>query len=186
MIPEPEDVFHLSYRDLMDGISGDKTELVVARASRYRVRQSLRLPKSWTGSPEIVSLAGASSTRLRVGEVISGVAASGGVATGRARIVSDPDEVELDDGDILVCETTDPAWVPLFMVAGAVVTDHGGLLSHGPIVARELGIPCVCGTETGSRTIADGQFVKVDGDNGTVEVLEDAPHVALNLNGQQP
>ncbi len=185
-IPEPEDVFHLSYRDLMDGISGDKTELVVARASRYRVRQSLRLPKSWTGSPEIVSLAGASSTRLRVGEVISGVAASGGVATGRARIVSDPDEVELDDGDILVCETTDPAWVPLFMVSGAVVTDHGGLLSHGPIVARELGIPCVCGTETGSRTIADGQLVKVDGDNGTVEVLEDAPHVALNVNGQQP
>jgi phosphoenolpyruvate synthase/pyruvate phosphate dikinase len=59
----------------------------------------------------------------------------------------------------------------LFMVAGGVVTDHGGLLSHGPIVARELGIPCVCGTETGSYRIADGMQLRVDGDRGTVELI---------------
>lgn len=79
--------------------------------------------------------------------------------------------MELDDGDILVCETTDPSWVSLFLVAGGVVSDHGGLLSHSPIVARELGIPCVCGTLTGSHRIRDGQLLRLDGDNGTVEVI---------------
>jgi pyruvate,water dikinase len=82
-----------------------------------------------------------------------------------------PGETELDEGDILFCETTDPGWVSLFLVAGGVVTDFGGLLSHGPIVARELGIPCVCGTEDGSTRICDGQRIRVDGDRGTVEVL---------------
>jgi pyruvate,water dikinase len=86
-------------------------------------------------------------------------------------VVRDPANTELDDGDILVCETTDPGWVSLFLVAGGVVTDFGGLLSHGPIVARELGIPCVCGTEDGSNRIRDGQRIRVDGDRGTVEVL---------------
>jgi pyruvate,water dikinase len=103
--------------------------------------------------------------------VLTGVAASGGVVQGRARVVRDPSEVELDDGDILVCETTDPSWISLFMVAGAVVTDHGGMLSHGPIVAREIGIPCVCGTETGSHRIPDGVQLRVDGNKGTVEIL---------------
>jgi pyruvate,water dikinase len=102
---------------------------------------------------------------------LMGVAASPGVVTGRARVVRDPATTELDEGDILVCETTDPSWVTLFLVAGAVVTDYGGLLSHGPIVARELGIPCVCGTEIGSRRIRDGQLVRVDGDAGRVEIL---------------
>ena len=86
-------------------------------------------------------------------------------------MVRDPAATELDDGDILVCETTDPSWVSLFLVAGAVVTDFVGLLSHGPIVARELGLPCVCGTEEGSRRIRDGQRIRVDGDRGVVEVL---------------
>ena len=81
------------------------------------------------------------------------------------------DAISLDDGDILVCETTDPSWVSLFLVAGGVVTDHGGLLSHGPIVARELGIPCVCGTGDGSHRIQDGQRLRLDGDAGKVEVI---------------
>jgi phosphohistidine swiveling domain-containing protein len=77
-----------------------------------------------------------------------------------------------DDGDILVCETTDPSWVSLFLVAGGVVTDFGGMLSHGPIVAREVGIPCVCGTQNASHRIKDGQQIRVDGNHGTVEMLD--------------
>ena len=99
------------------------------------------------------------------------MAASGGVVEGRARVVTDPGTVELDDGDILVCEATDPSWVGLFMVAGGVVTDLGGLLSHGAIVAREMGIPCVVGTKTVTQTITDGQPIRVNGDTGLVEVL---------------
>jgi phosphohistidine swiveling domain-containing protein len=123
------------------------------------------------GVPEVTKVAGAATRDAAAGLVITGVAASGGVAEGRARVVRDPADTELDDGDILVCETTDPGWVSLFLVAGGVVTDFGGLLSHGPIVARELGIPCVCGTEDGSNRIRDGQRIRVDGDRGTVEVL---------------
>lgn len=175
VLDDPEDVFHFGYDVLMSGMLGSQRELVTDRAAQYRRRQSLRLPKSWTGLPQPVSVTDGYVARLAAGEAISGVAASGGVVQGRARIVQNPDEIELDDGDVLVCETTDPAWVPLFLVAGAVVTDHGGLLSHGPIVARELGIPCVCGTDDGTRRIGEGQLIQVDGDRGTVTVLEDRP-----------
>ena len=130
-----------------------------------------RLPQAWAGLPELIEIGGDAATDAPEGTTITGVAASGGVVEGRARVVRDPAATELDDGDILVCETTDPSWVSLFLVAGAVVTDFGGLLSHGPIVARELGLPCVCGTEEGSRRIRDGQRIRVDGDRGVVEVL---------------
>jgi phosphohistidine swiveling domain-containing protein len=171
VIAEPNDVFHLHYDDLRACRTGDQREIVAERRARYQERQQLRLPKSWAGVPEVVKVAGDATQDAAAGLVITGVAASGGVVQGRARVVRDPGNTELDDGDILVCETTDPGWVSLFLVAGGVVTDFGGLLSHGPIVARELGIPCVCGTEDGSTRIRDGQRIRVDGDRGTVEVL---------------
>jgi phosphohistidine swiveling domain-containing protein len=171
IIADSEDVFHLSYHDLVAGISGDQRAAVADRVAQYAERQDLRLPKAWSGSPEITKLETTTSELLDVGAAVTGVAASGGIAEGRARVVRDPAEVDIDDGDILVCETTDPSWVSLFLVAGAVVTDHGGMLSHGPIVAREIGIPCVCGTETGTHRIPDGAQLRVNGDLGTVEVI---------------
>lgn len=172
VIASRDDVFHLGYDDLVEGIRSDQRALVAERAAVHAERGLVRLPLSWSDSP-VVSKAGESAGALLTGgQSIAGVAASGGVVEGRARVVRDPAETELDDGDILVCETTDPSWVSLFLVAGGVVTDHGGLLSHGPIVAREIGIPCVCGTENGSYRIADGQQIRVDGDRGTVEILD--------------
>lgn len=172
VVDDAEDVFHLGYDALVAGVTGDQRAVVATRVAQYQDRQLLRLPKSWSGRPEITKAGQGAGEVLGAGIVITGVAASGGVVEGRARVVRDPGETELDDGDILVCETTDPSWVSLFMVAGGVVTDHGGLLSHGPIVARELGIPCVCGTETGSYRITDGMRLRVDGDCGTVELIE--------------
>lgn len=171
VIDDAEDVFHLGYDAVVAGMTGDQRAVVAARVGQYRDRQLLRLPKSWSGRPDITKAGEGAGDLLAAGGVITGVAASGGVVEGRARVVRDPGDTELDDGDILVCETTDPSWVSLFMVAGGVVTDHGGLLSHGPIVARELGIPCVCGTETGSYRISDGMLLRVDGDRGTVELI---------------
>jgi phosphohistidine swiveling domain-containing protein len=171
-LSQPDDVFHLSYEALRSGRLVDELDEIPSRRSQFADRQSRRLPQAWAGRPQITAV-----QDLPPGEdagPLTGVAASPGVATGRARVVRDPATTELDEGDILVCETTDPSWVALFLVAGAVVTDYGGLLSHGPIVARELGIPCVCGTEVASRRIRDGQLIRVDGDAGLVEILEPA------------
>jgi pyruvate,water dikinase len=106
------------------------------------------------------------------GRVVTGVAASAGRVEGRARVVLDPDcDVVLEPGDILVCRITDPSWAPLFTLAEGLVIDIGGPASHGAIVARELGIPCVIGTGNGTTAIHDGDRVAVDGDAGTVSVL---------------
>jgi phosphohistidine swiveling domain-containing protein len=171
-LSQPDDVFHLSYDALRGGGLGVELGEIPYRREQFADRQLRRLPKAWVGRPEMVSVQDLSPDCDVT--AVTGVAASPGVVTGRARVVRDPATTELDEGDILVCEITDPSWVALFLVAGAVVTDHGGLLSHGPIVARELGIPCVCGTEVGSRQIRDGQLIRVDGDAGRVEILESA------------
>jgi phosphohistidine swiveling domain-containing protein len=171
-LSQPDDVFHLSYEALLSGHLGGELDEIPSRRSQFADRQSHRLPQAWAGRPQVIAVADLPADEAA--GPLTGVAASPGVATGRARVVRDPATTELDEGDILVCETTDPSWVALFLVAGGVVTDYGGLLSHGPIVARELGIPCVCGTEVASRRIRDGQLIRVDGDAGLVEILEPA------------
>ena len=106
--------------------------------------------------------------------VLRGTAASRGVVSGPACVVSTLDQTDrLRPGDILVCEMTMPAWTPLFAVAAGVVTDSGGMLSHSAIVAREYGIPCVCGASGATRRIRDGQRVTVDGAAGTVTLHQD-------------
>ena len=103
--------------------------------------------------------------------LVKGVGASSGKLTGRARVVRSLHEAtDVDEGDIIVCEMTLPPWVPLFSIAGAFVTDTGGVLSHCAIVAREFGIPAVCGTMFGTSAIKTGQTITVDGDNGTVRI----------------
>ncbi|KRF21122.1 hypothetical protein ASG90_01570 [Nocardioides sp. Soil797] len=110
-----------------------------------------------------------------VGEaVLTGAAGSPGVVRGRARIISSPTEVEeLEADDILVAATTDPAWTPLFLTSAGVVTEVGGIFSHGPIVCRELGTPCVVALEDACRKIPDGALIEVDGSAGTVTILEE-------------
>jgi len=108
-----------------------------------------------------------------VGETLTGVGVSPGIATGRARVVFDLSEVdELEPGDIIVCSTTDPSWVPLFMVAGGVVCDVGAPSSHAAIVSREIGVPCVVSVVDARRRIQPGSLLEIDGSAGTVRVIE--------------
>ena len=101
--------------------------------------------------------------------VIDGVAGSPGVYTGVARVVRSLEEAgDLEDGEIMVCEMTLPPWVPMFAIAGAVVADVGGVMSHCAIVAREFAIPAVVGSVNGTSRIQTGQTVTVDGTNGNV------------------
>ena len=109
------------------------------------------------------------------GTCLEGIPGSPGVATGRARIVHDPgDPRGLQPGEVLVAPITDPAWTPLFVPAAAVVVDVGAQISHAVIVSRELGLPCVVSVTGATRTIPDGALVEVNGDAGTVTILETA------------
>jgi pyruvate,water dikinase len=108
--------------------------------------------------------------RLSAGSIISGIAVSGGTASGPARVIHDPaDPRGLEPGDVLVCSITDPSWTPLFLGAVAVVCDSGAVLSHAAIVARELGIPAVM-SAPGITTVSDGTILHVDGDAGTIHI----------------
>jgi pyruvate,water dikinase len=171
VLADPEDVFYLTWDELWARGGGDVAEKVATRRRQYADRQDLRLPESWDGVPAMTRVGAAAAESAGVGSKLEGLGAAGGVAEGRARVVTDPAAAVLDDGDILVCEATDPSWVSLFLVAGGVVTDIGGMLSHGAIVAREMGLPCVVGTKVGSSTVRDGQHIRVDGTTGVVEVL---------------
>lgn len=108
----------------------------------------------------------------QVGDTLKGVATSAGRVTGTARVLHGPQDFDqMQAGDILVAKITTPAWTPLFAMASAVVTDIGGPLSHGSIVAREYGIPAVLGTGVATHRISSGQKIAVDGDAGTVTLL---------------
>jgi rifampicin phosphotransferase len=105
------------------------------------------------------------------GTVLHGAAGSGGVATGRARVILDAaDPTGLEPGDVLVAPQTDPSWVPLFVPAVAVVVNVGAMGSHAMIVSRELGIPCVASVADATETIPDGVMITVDGNAGTVTI----------------
>jgi pyruvate,water dikinase len=107
--------------------------------------------------------------------MIRGVACSAGCVAATARVLHSPDEFDqMEPGEVLVAAITTPAWTPLFAMASAIVTDVGGPLSHGSIVAREYGIPAVLGTGSATRRLRTGDHVRVDGEKGTIEILERA------------
>lgn len=113
------------------------------------------------------------SESSQTGDVIKGVATSAGKVTAPACVLHGPEDFDLmKPGAVLVAGTTTPAWTPLFAMASAIVTDIGGPLSHGSIVAREYGIPAVMGTGVATRRIRNGQLVTVDGSAGNVTLLK--------------
>ena len=115
---------------------------------------------------------GPEASKAVVGDVLSGVPGSPGVATGRARVILDPsDPTALEPGDVLIAPITDPAWTPLFVPAAAVEVNVGAQVSHAVIVSRELGIPCVVSVLDATQRISDGALVTVDGTTGTVTIL---------------
>ena len=165
-LTDAEDVFSLTLEELRTPTRNSLTDVVAERQRRRREHLTVSLPDSWTGQPAPIGQKTADTT----GEV-RGIAASAGMHEGTARIVTDPAIADIEDGDVVVCEATDPSWTLLFVTAGALVIDIGGPISHGAIIAREMGIPCVINTRTGTRAIKDGDLVRVDGGNGTVEIL---------------
>jgi phosphohistidine swiveling domain-containing protein len=133
----------------------------------------LEIPACWTGNPT-PKLPTESGPTDHDGTV-TGIGAGAGIAEGRVQLVLHHDTAEsMEPGDILVAHTTDPSWGPYFVVAGAVVIDIGGRMSHGAIIARELGIPCVINTGDGTMRLKSGDWVRVDGNAGTVTIVRRA------------
>ncbi|MEZ4646615.1 MAG: PEP-utilizing enzyme [Chloroflexota bacterium] len=96
---------------------------------------------------------------------------SPGVAEGRVHVVLDPHSTQLAPGEILVCPGTDPAWTPLFLAAGGLVMEVGGMMTHGSVVAREYGIPAVVGVNQATQRLQTGQLIRVDGSTGVITVI---------------
>jgi rifampicin phosphotransferase len=100
-----------------------------------------------------------------------GLPVSAGTVEGRARVILDMSRADLEPGDILVTTHTDPSWTPLFVAVAGLVTEVGGLMTHGAVIAREYGLPAVVGVVDATRLIADGQRIRLHGTDGYVEVL---------------
>ena len=170
LLADPEDVFHLTYDEV---VAGDHRGLRTAIEERRATREdylTTDLPAKWTGPPERIPIDNEDGPRL--GGTVEGEGVGGGSVVGRVRVVTDPAEEELLEGEILVCRSTDPGWVPLFHLAGGIAVDMGGQMSHGAIVARELGLPCVTTTVDGTRRLRTGDLVRLDGDAGVIEPVD--------------
>lgn len=176
-LDHPDDAFLLFLDELLlDPAFTDVPQRVEARRIAREHHLAIEIARTtWEGNPETRPIAAGSATDASLNEV-SGQAASAGVVEGTVRVVLDAGaHTDIEYGDILVCPVTDPSWVSLMSVAGGLVIDIGSTASHGAIVARELGIPCVIGTHTGTRDLHDGDHVRVDGNTGTVTLLADGP-----------
>jgi phosphohistidine swiveling domain-containing protein len=180
-IQQADDIFWLEQSEveaLVKDLEGDRpledlTASVQERKALWRARKALTPPpqlppgKKYMGFDMEAVLAGGEGTAE--GNAIKGVAASPGKITGTARVVHGPEDFDqMQPGDVLVASITTPAWTPLFAMASAVVTDVGGPLSHGSIVAREYGIPAVLGTGVATKLVRNGQTITVDGSTGIV------------------
>ena len=141
-------------------------------ARRQELREGRAVsPPPVLGRPRETAGASTAPTEASGAHVLRGVAASRGVYRGRARVIEHlRDASLLQAGEVMVCRSTTPTWTPFFGVAGALVTNSGGALSHAAIVAREFGIPAVVATTYATAVIPDGATVTVDGDNGTVTI----------------
>ena len=143
--------------------------LLEERRDRFARDGSLRPPRLITSEGEVVEAPPAEGVPAGA---LAGTAASAGVVEGRARVVRKLEEAKIEKGDILVATYTDPAWTPLFPIAAGLVTEVGGLMTHGAVVAREYGIPAVVGVDRATEVIPDGALVRVNGSEGYVEIVQ--------------
>jgi rifampicin phosphotransferase len=168
---EKEDIFYLTLQELHDVVRTNHVDdqLIRQRRNAFRSYQALTPPRVLTSDGEVV--AGAyRRDDLPTGALV-GLAVSAGTIEGRARVILDMAEAELEAGDILVTAHTDPSWSPLFVAINGLVTEVGGLMTHGAVIAREYGLPAVVGVEHATRLIRDGQRIRVNGTDGYIEIL---------------
>jgi len=170
-IQRVDDVYYLSFEEFAQAARTGAVDgaLIARRKQEFNTWQRLTPPRVITADGEVLT---GSYDRARTPQGgLAGVPVSGGTVEGRARIVRDLTDANLIEGDILVTTFTDPSWTPIFLSAKAVVTEVGGAMTHGAVVAREYGLPAVVGVDGATRLIKDGQRIRVNGTAGYVEML---------------
>jgi phosphoenolpyruvate synthase/pyruvate phosphate dikinase len=171
VIRETEDIFYLTFQELHDVVRTSHVDdgLIRRRRDAFRSYQALTPPRVLTSDGE--GIAGAyRRDDLPTGALV-GIPVSAGTIEGRARVILDMADADLEAGDILVTAYTDPSWTPLFVAIKGLVTEVGGLMTHGAVIAREYGLAAVVGVENATRLIRDGQRIRVHGTDGYVEIL---------------
>ncbi len=175
IIDKPEDLFFLHFSELQDLANHDLRawkSLIAEQHSIYeRENRRRQIPRVLASDGRAFYEGLGSETDTA--NVITGSPVSPGVAEGNVHIIFDPSGAQLAPGEILVCPGTDPAWTPLFMAAGGLITEVGGMMTHGSVVAREYGIPAVVGVHQATTRLKNGQRIRIDGTTGKIVVLDE-------------
>jgi len=171
VIDAREDVDYLTFDELRDVVRARQVDraLIARRKEEHASFEKLRPPKVLTSDGEI--FAGKYAREDLPAAALPGLPVSSGVVEGRARVVLRMEDAAIEEGDILVTPFTDPSWTPLFVSIKGLVTEVGGLMTHGAVIAREYGLPAVVGVQRATELIEDGQRIRVNGSDGWVEVL---------------
>ena len=171
VLREAEDIFYLTFQELDDVVRTNHVDdqLISQRKDAFRSYQALTPPRVLTSDGEVV--AGAYRRDDVPADALVGLPVSAGIIEGRARVILDMAEADLEPGDILVTAYTDPSWTPVFVAIAGLVTEVGGLMTHGAVIAREYGLPAVVGVEQATELIRNGQRLRVHGTEGYVEIL---------------
>jgi pyruvate,water dikinase len=166
-----EDIFYLTFHELSDIVRTRRVDhqLIRRRKDAFRSYQSLTPPRVLTSDGEVVP--GAYRRDDVPSDALIGVPVSAGTVEGRARVIHDIAQADMEAGDILVTTYTDPSWTPVFLAIKGLVTEVGGLMTHGAVIAREYGLPAVVGVEHATKLIRDGQRIRVHGTDGYIELL---------------
>jgi len=171
VLHDKEDIFYLTFPELREVVRSNQVDdqLIRERKDAFIAYQALTPPRVLTSDGEVI--AGAYRRDGVPTGALVGLPVSAGIVEGRARVIHDMAAADLEPGDILVTAYTDPSWSPLFVAIAGLVTEVGGLMTHGAVIAREYGLPAVVGVEQVTRLIRDGQRIRVHGTDGYVEIL---------------
>jgi len=171
VLRDREEIFYLTFAELHDVVRTNQVDnqLIRQRKDAFRSYAALTPPRVLTSDGE--AIAGAYRRADVPAGALTGLAVSAGTVEGRARVILDMADADFEAGDILVTAYTDPSWTPAFVAIKGLVTEVGGLMTHGAVIAREYGLPAVVGVEHATRLIRDGQRIRVHGTDGYVEIL---------------
>jgi pyruvate,water dikinase len=174
VLPQKEDIFYLRLAELHDVVRTNHVheQLIQQRKDAFESYQALTPPRVLTSDGEVV--AGRYRRAGIPAGALVGLPVSAGTVEGRARVLLDMAGADLEADDILVTAYTDPSWTPVFVAIKGLVTEVGGLMTHGAVIAREYGLPAVVGVEHATRLIRDGQRIRVHGSDGYIELLPTA------------